>query len=48
MKWACGLIGVIFVFVLLPNWGRDGIDPVIAYTASWVIMGCWILYGIAQ
>ena len=47
-KWFCGVCSVVFVFVLMPNYGREGMDPVIAYTATWVIMGCWILYGIAN
>ena len=47
-KWYCGIYSVIFVFIMLPYWGRDGIDPVIAYVACWTIMGCWTLYGIAN
>ena len=47
-KWMCGIGSMVFVFLLMPYWGREGVDPVIAYTVTWVIMGCWILYGIAN
>ena len=48
VKWGCGILSVVFVYVILPYWGRDGVDPVMAYVICWTIMGCWVLYGIAN
>ena len=50
VKWGCSVCAVFFVFFVVPAGGmfKDGIDPVIAYVIAWVIMGCWVLYGIAQ
>jgi hypothetical protein len=47
-KWFCGIGSVLFVYLILPFWGRNGVDPVIAYVVCWTIMGCWVLYGIAN
>jgi hypothetical protein len=51
VKWMYGLGGVFFVFLVMPPGifgGRDGVDPVIAFTVCWTIIGCWTLRGIAN
>ncbi len=47
-KWGYGVVSFIFVYLLVPYMGRDGVDPVIAFTVCWTIIGCWTLYGIAN
>ena len=51
VKWLYGLGGIFFVFIMMPPGifgGREGIDPVIAFTICWTIIGCWTLRGIAN
>ena len=51
VKWMYGVCGVFFVFVVMPPGvfgGREGVDPVIAFTVCWTIIGCWTLRGIAN
>ena len=50
-KWLYGIGGVFFVFIVMPPGvfgGREGVDPVIAFTICWTIIGCWTLRGIAN
>lgn len=51
VKWMYGIGGVFFVFIVMPPGifgGREGVDPVIAFTVCWTIIGCWTLRGIAN
>ncbi len=47
-KWCYGWCAIVFVYVIMPFWGREGFDYVWAYIICYVVIGCWVLRGIAN